>query len=207
MEWRKIMGNIHHNTNKAGTFNFARGATGLIGANSGSPIASFLLGAVDDANSRHSVRRQPVYPRQNAWIFHAGDTWRVNDKLTLDYGLRWDYYSPSSEKYDVLSFFDPIGANPGAGGRLGRLAFAGDFVRSRQLRRAVSGRGLVRRIRAASRRCIRAQRQDRGPRRVGHLLHSGVLSRLERRDVTGRVLEHSDFLLVAGRDRAGVLPR
>ena len=46
--------------------------------------------------------------------------------LTLDYGLRWDYYSPSSEKYDRFSFFDPVGANPGAGGRPGRLAFAGD---------------------------------------------------------------------------------
>ncbi|MDP9324903.1 MAG: hypothetical protein M3P13_14795, partial [Acidobacteriota bacterium] len=41
------------------------------------------------------------------------------------YGLRWDYYSPSSEKYDRFSFFDPAGANPGAGGRPGRLAFAG----------------------------------------------------------------------------------
>ena len=67
-----------------------------------------------------------AYPRQNAWILYAGDTWRVNDKLTLDYGLRWDYYSPSSEKYDRFSFFDPVGANPGAGGRPGRLAFAGD---------------------------------------------------------------------------------
>ena len=67
-----------------------------------------------------------AYPRQNAWILFAGDTWTVNDKLTLDYGLRWDYYSPSSEKYDRFSFFDPVGPNPGAGGRPGRLAFAGD---------------------------------------------------------------------------------
>ena len=50
----------------------------------------------------------------------------MNSKLTVDYGLRWDYYSPSSEKYDRLSFFDPTGANPGAGGLPGRLAFAGD---------------------------------------------------------------------------------
>ena len=71
MEYRKIMGNIHHNTNQAGTFNFARGATGLIGVNSGSPIASFLLGAVDDANSAFRAA-DAVYPRQHAWIFHAG---------------------------------------------------------------------------------------------------------------------------------------
>ena len=50
----------------------------------------------------------------------------MNNRFTLDYGLRWDYYSPSSEKYDRFSFFDPVGANPGAGGRPGRLAFAGD---------------------------------------------------------------------------------
>ena len=75
------------------------------------------------------------YARQHAWILHAGDTWRVNNKLTLDYGLRWDYYSPSSEKYDRFSFFDPVGANPGAGGRPGRLAFAGRRLRRGELRR------------------------------------------------------------------------
>jgi hypothetical protein len=125
MEYRKIMGNIHANGNQAGTFNFARGATGLVGVNSGSPIASFLLGAVDNGNATFRAV-DSWYPRQHAWIFHAGDTWRVNNKLTVDYGLRWDYYSPSSEKYDRFSFFDPEGANPGAGGRPGRLAFAGD---------------------------------------------------------------------------------
>jgi hypothetical protein len=125
MEFRKVMGNIHTNANQAGTFTFERGATGLLGVNSGSPIASFLLGAVDNADvSFRAV--DSWYPRQHAWVFHAGDTWRMNEKLTLDYGLRWDYFSPSSEKFDRLSFFDPVGANPGAGGRPGRLAFAGD---------------------------------------------------------------------------------
>jgi len=125
MEWRKIMGNIHGNGNQAGTFVFGRGATGLVGGNTGSPVASFLLGAVNNANSTFRAV-DSVYPRQHAWILHAGDTWRVSDKLTLDYGLRWDYYSPSSEKYDRFSFLDPNGANVGAAGRPGRLAFAGD---------------------------------------------------------------------------------
>jgi len=125
MEYRKIMGNIHSNGNQAGSFNFGRGATGLTTLNSGSPIASFLLGAVDNGGA--TFRDVPnAYPRQHAWIFHAGDTWRVSDKFTLDYGLRWDYYSPSSEKYDVFSFLDPTGPNSGAEGRPGRLVFAGD---------------------------------------------------------------------------------
>jgi hypothetical protein len=125
MEYRKIMGNIHGNGNQAGSFTFGRGSTGLVGVNSGSPIASFLLGAVDSANATFRAV-DSAYPRQNAWVLYAGDTWRANAQLTIDYGLRWDYYSPSSEKYDRFSFFDPTGANPGAGGRLGRLAFAGD---------------------------------------------------------------------------------
>jgi hypothetical protein len=52
----------------------------------------------------------------------------MSNKLTVNYGLRWDYFTPSREKYNRFSFFDPSGANPGAGGRPGRLAFAGsDF--------------------------------------------------------------------------------
>jgi hypothetical protein len=124
-EYRNIAGNTHSRTNEQGTFNFGRGATGIPGTISGSPIASFLLGAVDNASL--DVRTASnAYPRQKAWIFHAGDTWNATSKLTLNYGLRWDYYSPSSEKYDRLAFFDPSGVNPDAGGRLGRLAYAGD---------------------------------------------------------------------------------
>jgi len=125
MEYRKIMGNVHNNNTQAGSFNFSRGSTGLLGVVSGSPVASFLLGAVDNGGASFYATTAS-YPRQHAWIFHAGDSWRVSDRLTLDYGLRWDYYSPSSEKYDVFSFLDPNGANSGAGGRPGRLAFAGD---------------------------------------------------------------------------------
>jgi hypothetical protein len=125
MEYRKIMGNLHANTNLSGSFSFGRGATSILGVNSGSPIASFLLGAVDSGSSSFRAVNT-AYPRQTAWVLHAGDTWRVNTKLTLDYGLRWDYYSPSSEKYDRFSFLDPVGPNSGAGGRPGRLAFAGD---------------------------------------------------------------------------------
>ena len=123
-EYRNLGGNIHDTTNEQGSFYFDRGATGLLDVNSGSPIASFLLGAVDSASM--VVRATNTsYPRQAAWIVHVGDTWRATRTLTVDYGLRWDYFNPSREKYDRLSFFDPVGANPGAGGRPGRLAFAG----------------------------------------------------------------------------------
>jgi hypothetical protein len=125
LEYRNIAGNIHNNGNESGTFGFGRGATGILGQNSGSPIASFLLGAVDNANAAfRSV--STVYPRQAAYAVHVGDTWKASSKLTLNLGLRWDIFTPSREKFNRFSFLDPNGPNPGAGGRPGRLAFAGD---------------------------------------------------------------------------------
>jgi hypothetical protein len=96
MEWRKLMGSVHANNNEAGSFIFGRGATASWGATAGTPLPA-SCSAVDSG----SAAFRPVsawYPRQHAWVVHAGDTWRVTDKLTVDYGLRWDYYSPSSEK-------------------------------------------------------------------------------------------------------------
>ena len=123
-EWRSVQGNIHQSNNQSGTYSFDRSVTSLSGAG-GSPVAAFLLGAV----SGGSVDRRTVsswYPRQTVWALHVNDSWKITTKLTFNYGLRWDYYTPSREKYNHFSFIDLVGANPGAAGRPGRLAFAGN---------------------------------------------------------------------------------
>jgi len=45
-DWRNIQGNIHQQTNEAGSYRFTGSATAIPGLNSGAPIADFLLGAV-----------------------------------------------------------------------------------------------------------------------------------------------------------------
>ncbi len=125
-EWRSVQGNIHQSGNESGTYGFDKSTTSspTTGAG-GSPVAGFLLGAV----SGGSVDRRTVpawYPRQTVWALHGNDAWKITPKLTLNYGLRWDYYAPSHEKYDHFSFIDLVGTNPGAGGLPGRLAFAGN---------------------------------------------------------------------------------
>ena len=123
-EYRSIQGNIHNHGGESGGFDFQPTQTGLpTVAGSGNAIASFLLGAVNNG-SVNLLNVRGKYARQNAFILHVGDTWKVTSKLSLNYGLRWDRFSPSREKYNNTSFFD-FGPNPGAGGRPGRLAFAG----------------------------------------------------------------------------------
>ena len=123
-EYRNIGQNFHDGGNESGSFWFGRGPTSLRGINSGNPIASFLLEQVGDASASFKTV-SAWYARADAFIWHVGDTWKVTPKLTVNLGVRWDMFRPTVEKYDRLSFFDPLGTNPAAGGRPGRLAFAG----------------------------------------------------------------------------------
>ena len=47
------------------------------------------------------------------------DTWKVTRKLTLDYGVRWDYGTYQSEQYGRIANFSSTAPNPSASGRLG----------------------------------------------------------------------------------------
>jgi hypothetical protein len=110
--------------NSSGTFNFTAASTGLVGIPSGNAMASFLLGEVGSGSSEFFSLPE-FSPYAKAYGFFAGDTWKTTSKLTVTLGLRWDVFTPSVEQNNDTSFFDPYGANPGAGGRPGRLAFAG----------------------------------------------------------------------------------
>ena len=123
-EARTLQNNLRNNNNGSGTFGFSDLTTGLQGINSGSAVASFLLGYVNNASvSFNNV--DTSYARGKLFALHAGDTWKASSKLSVNYGLRWDVSTPSVEKHDNFSFLDPSGVNPGAGGRLGTLVFAG----------------------------------------------------------------------------------
>ncbi len=117
-------GNYNAFCSPTGEADFSSGETGLQGIKSGSPIASFLLGQVDSGCTTFFAVAAN-YPRAAAYILHIGDTWKVTPKLSINYGLRWDTFTPAVEKFDRQSFLDPFGPNPGAGGRPGRLVFAG----------------------------------------------------------------------------------
>jgi hypothetical protein len=109
----------------SGIFNFANSMTSQPDSASygawGNAYASFVLGAVNTASAYIPVATGVRYIR---YALFAQDSWRVNNKLSIDYGLRWDYMPMYSETRNQMSSFVPSLKNPGAGGRLGALGFA-----------------------------------------------------------------------------------
>ncbi|MCX6628845.1 MAG: TonB-dependent receptor, partial [Candidatus Solibacter sp.] len=93
-------------------------------ANSGNAFASFLLGAVDNANY-NGLFVVPGIRYEYKAIF-AQDDWKVSRKLTLNLGMRWDLFTPRREHNTNISGFDPALPNPGAGNLLGAVRFLGE---------------------------------------------------------------------------------
>lgn len=118
-------------TRAAGFFDFSAAQTGLPylqtttlnGGNIGFPYASFLLGLVNDGNisSPSNVRFG-----KKQWGLFVQDTWKVTRRMTLDYGLRWDYFTYLKELHGRAPAFSSTTANPAAGGLLGASIFEGD---------------------------------------------------------------------------------
>ncbi|HSW51438.1 MAG TPA: TonB-dependent receptor, partial [Bryobacteraceae bacterium] len=84
--------------------------------------ASFLLGTPNTANV--NAVKDPQW-RKQAWSLYIQDTWKASRKLTLDYGLRWDWASQGHELYYRSSQVGINTPNPSAGGLLGGFVYEG----------------------------------------------------------------------------------
>jgi len=98
------------------------GTTSISGNSIGFPYASFLLG---DVNSASVSNYQDGQWRKHNFGFYVQDTWKITRKLTLDYGIRWDYQTAYQELYNRNSEFAPLVPNPSAGGLLGATQYEG----------------------------------------------------------------------------------
>jgi len=111
----------------AGLFSFNEGFTREIynGNRGGNTMACMLLGLMSGGRIQYE-------PQPALQVLYGGayfqDDWRVNQRLTLNLGLRWDTDRPLTERFDRTSWFDfdailPIQA-PGLGPLRGGLVFA-----------------------------------------------------------------------------------
>ncbi|HEV8414478.1 MAG TPA: carboxypeptidase regulatory-like domain-containing protein [Bryobacteraceae bacterium] len=92
----------------------------LAGNTLGFPFASFLLGQVDQGNTSSPANAKLG---THSLGFFAQDTWKVSRKLTLDYGLRWDYSTYQKEQYGRYPTLDPRAPNASAGGHPGAVTY------------------------------------------------------------------------------------
>jgi hypothetical protein len=108
-----------------GWLNFSPNETGLPALNGvslpstvGYSYASFLLGAVDGGFSA-----VPVHNHMGAHSLSgfAQDSWKVTRKLTIDYGLRYDFSTYLQDGNGYYLIWSPSTPNPNAGGRLGAI--------------------------------------------------------------------------------------
>ena len=100
--------------------------TGVPGGNNplagGSSFASALLGYAN-GGSIDTIRF--IGQQWSAYAGYIQDDWRINRKLTINYGIRWETQLPPTGLDDKWSDFSPTTPNPGAGGIRGALIYAG----------------------------------------------------------------------------------
>jgi outer membrane receptor protein involved in Fe transport len=110
--------------NPRGNLSFSSSITGIPGfaqTNVGTwnSYAAFLLGQMSGYNK--SVQFEEMTGRENQYGLYAADRWQVNEKLTLNLGLRYEYYPLMSradrglEQLDYNTFnikLGGLGGNP-----------------------------------------------------------------------------------------------
>jgi hypothetical protein len=118
-------------TGAAGQYTFGSATTGgtiqpalqgltLSQGSSGFGFADFLLGNVAAVNL--AVPADYRLSKKQIGLF-VQDTWKVTRKLTLDYGVRWDYGTYTKEQYGRVGNFDFNLPNASAGGHPGGSTF------------------------------------------------------------------------------------
>ena len=89
----------------------------------GAAYASFLVGEIDKGSFTQYLQ-QETGARFRAISPYFQDNWKVTPKLTLDLGLRYDYFPSITEVHNAQGYFDPKLANPVTGIN-GALQFTG----------------------------------------------------------------------------------
>ncbi len=92
-----------------------RGALRFRGTFSGNPMADYLLGYVADLQLSNVFVAQQ---RHRAQMYYIQDDWKVNARLSLNLGLRYDWITPALEATNQQTNFIPVGS--------GSLVFATD---------------------------------------------------------------------------------
>lgn len=108
---------MNDNSQSAGSFSFGRGLTSGPVASSdssvtGDAIASMLLGTMSSGSVTSNVVPASA---QKYLAWYAEDAWRLTDRLTLNYGLRYEIQFGRTERHNRYNYFDENVTSPLSG--------------------------------------------------------------------------------------------
>ncbi len=112
MEMRVIQFNFTQTNSSGGTFAFDNVFTSvnpLAPAGSGFSFASYMLGY---GTSGSMVMSAQTAGQERYQGYYVADTHQVTNRLTLNYGLRWELLGPWTERYDRLTVLLPDAVHP-----------------------------------------------------------------------------------------------
>ena len=105
-DYRRVHRDFLGGSNSTGSFTFSGKFTEdpAKDPTTGTALADFLLGLPQETNI--DVAAAKSYLRDNVFDLYAQDDWRARSNLTLQYGLRYEFFAPYTEKYGHLAFVD-----------------------------------------------------------------------------------------------------
>ncbi len=112
-EFRVIQFNNHQTTDQATNFSFSPQWTQGPNPNASSAVAglglaTFLLGIpTGGVNPAPALAMTTKY-----YGLFLQDAWKVTPKLTVNWGIRWDYETPRTDRFDQLASFDYNAPSP-----------------------------------------------------------------------------------------------
>jgi hypothetical protein len=115
---RRVHDDVIGGNNPLGSFSFTGYATAnpadqVInkgGTNSGYSFADFLLGLPQTTTIQAGIYKD--YLRENVYDWYATDDFRIKTNVTLNYGIRYEYFGPYTEKNDHLVNLDHTAFSP-----------------------------------------------------------------------------------------------
>jgi outer membrane receptor protein involved in Fe transport len=101
-----IKGNVQYGTGVGGFLSGNYSGVGIGPRDSGSGLANFLFG-YSPAFITRGTPGGPNFQSNREIAFFAQDDWKVNQDLTLNLGLRWDYFTQPVERFDRQTNYNP----------------------------------------------------------------------------------------------------
>ena len=111
-EWRTFALGFAQFGSSPANFSFTRAMTqgpDPRAAGAGDGLASFLLGTGTSGAATHRIKPADL---SRYYAVYAQDDYKVNSKLTVNVGLRWEIEAANTERYDQQTVMDPFAKNP-----------------------------------------------------------------------------------------------